>query len=159
MVPVIFTEETVSAIKLLVRCRSSTYIDKNNNFLFACGLGKNRLRGWDTIQGITKKVQLIKPKLLTPTRTRKYLSTILQLLDMTDSELTWVTNHLGHTKDIHKKWYRQEDSTIELTKIAKVLVAIDNGDSRDVQNKKIDTLMASVNDSCMLHHNFDYLFN
>ena len=158
MVPVIFTEETVSAIKLLVRCRSSTYIDKSNNFLFACGLGKNRLRGWDTIQGITKKIQLINPKLLTPTRTRKYLSTILQLLDMTESELTWVTNHLGHTKDIHKGWYRQEDSTIELTKIAKVLVAIDNGDSRDVQNKKIDTLIADVNDSCMLH-NFGCLFN
>lgn len=158
MVPVIFTEETVSAIKLLVRCRSSTYIDKSNNFLFACGLGKNRLRGWDTIQGITKKIQLINPKLLTPTRTRKYLSTILQLLDMTESELTWVTNHLGHTKDIHKGWYRQEDSTIELTKIAKVLVAIDNGDSRDVQNKKIDTLIAGVNDSCMLH-NFGCLFN
>ena len=158
MVPVIFTEETVSAIKLLVRCRSSTYIDKSNNFLFACGLGKNRLRGWDTIQGITKKIQLINPKLLTPTRTRKYLSTILQLLDMTESELTWVTNHLGHTKDIQKGWYRQEDSTIELTKIAKVLVAIDNGDSRDVQNKKIDTLIADVNDSCMLH-NFGCLFN
>ena len=158
MVPVIFTEETVSAIKLLVRCRSSTYIDKSNNFLFACGLGKNRLRGWDTIQGITKKIQLINPKLLTPTMTRKYLSTILQLLDMTESELTWVTNHLGHTKDIQKGWYRQEDSTIELTKIAKVLVAIDNGDSRDVQNKKIDTLIAGVNDSCMLH-NFGCLFN
>ena len=158
MVPVIFTEETVSAIKLLVRCRSSTYIDKSNNFLFACGLGKNRLRGWDTIQGITKKIQLINPKLLTPTRTRKYLSTILQLLDMTESELTWVTNHLGHAKDIQKGWYRQEDSTIELTKIAKVLVAIDNGDSRDVQNKKIDTLIAGVNDSCMLH-NFGCLFN
>lgn len=158
MVPVIFTEETVSAIKLLVRCRSSTYIDKSNNFLFACGLGKNRLRGWDTIQGITKNIQLINPKLLTPTRTRKYLSTILQLLDITESELTWVTNHLGHTKDIHKGWYRQEDSTIELTKIAKVLVAIDNGDSRDVQNKKIDTLIAGVNDSCMLH-NFGCLFN
>lgn len=158
MVPVIFTEETVSAIKLLVRCRSSTYMDKSNNFLFACGLGKNRLRGWDTIQGITKKIQLINPKLLTPTRTRKYLSTILQLLDMTESELTWVTNHLGHTKDIQKGWYRQEDSTIELTKIAKVLVAIDNGDSRDVQNKKIDTLIAGVNDSYMLH-NFGCLFN
>lgn len=158
MVPVIFTEETVSAIKLLVRCRTSTYIDKSNNFLFACGLGKNRLRGWDTIQGITKNIQLINPKLLTPTRTRKYLSTILQLLDMTESELTWVTNHLGHTKDIHKGWYRQEDSTIELTKIAKVLVAIDNGDSRNVQNKKIDTLIAGVNDSCMLH-NFGCLFN
>ena len=158
MVPVIFTEETVSAIKLLVRCRSSTYIDKSNNFLFACGLGKHRLCGWDTIQGITKKIQLINPKLLTPTRTRKYLSTILQLLDMTESELTWVTNHLGHTKDIHKGWYREEDSTIELTKIAKVLVAIDTGDSRDVQNKKIDTLIAGVNDSCMLH-NFGCLFN
>lgn len=77
-----------------------------------------------------------KPKLITPTRTRKHLATTLQLMDMNEAELTWVTNHFGHSKDVHYQWYRQEDATIELTKIAKVLCAVDDGKS--VKNKQID---------------------
>ena len=57
-------------------------------------------------------------------------------MDMNDAELTWVTNHFGHTKDVHRQWYRQEDATIELTKVAKVLCAVDDGKS--VRNKRID---------------------
>ena len=41
-------------------------------------------------------------------------------------------------------WYRKEDATIELTKVAKVLSAIDEGE--DLGNKNIDSLMA-VDDS------------
>lgn len=66
---------------------------------------------------------------------------------MTVSELTWVTNHFGHTKNVHKNWYRREDSTIELTKVAKVLLAVDSDDSRSIQNKKIDELLEETNES------------
>lgn len=64
---------------------------------------------------------------------------MMQLLDMTDAELTWVTNHFGHNKDIHFQWYRKEDATVEITKIAKILVAIDDGKS--LKNKKIDDVL------------------
>ena len=50
------------------------------------------------------------------------MATVFQLLDMNNSELEWVTEYLGHTADIHKTWYRQEASTIELTKVAKLLI-------------------------------------
>lgn len=63
----------------------------------------------------------------------------MQLLDLTNSELTWLTNHMGHTKNVHMSWYRKEDATIELTKVAKALSAIDGGE--DIKNKKIDTLI------------------
>ncbi len=46
---------------------------------------------------------------------------------MNDGELTWVSNHLGISKNVHKKWYRQEESTIELTKVAKLLIAKHGG--------------------------------
>ena len=69
---------------------------------------------------------------------RDSFATVLQLLDMNDAELTWMTNHMGHTKDVRMNWYRKEDSTLELTKVAKVLHAVDRGD--DLKNKKIDDL-------------------
>jgi len=66
------------------------------------------------------------------------VATCMQLLDMNDAELTWLTNHMGHTKGVHFAWYRQEDSHIELTKVAKVLSALDGG--QDLTNKKIDNV-------------------
>ena len=61
-------------------------------------------------------------------------------MDMNDAKLTWLTNHFGHTKHVHFQWYRKEDATLELTKVAKVLMAVDDGQS--VKNKKIDQISA-----------------
>ena len=74
-------------------------------------------------------------RLITPSRTRKLLATMLQLLDMNNAELTWLTNHFEHTKDVHMTWYRKQDANVELMKVAKVLMAVDTGNK--VKNKKI----------------------
>ena len=64
---------------------------------------------------------------------------MLQLLDMSQAELTWLTNHMGHTHNVHFAWYRKEDSHIELTKVAKILTAVDKG--KKLKNKKIDNVL------------------
>ena len=81
-------------------------------------------------QAMLKKINLQKPKLITPTRTRKLLATMLQLLDMNDS------------KDVHFAWYRKEDANLELTKVAKVLLAIDNGE--ELKSKSIKNLLETL---------------
>ena len=134
-----FTEELTLAIRILVKERDLAGINKEQKYIFATS-GDSRLKGWDTLQAVTKQiVGLVAPELLTPTRTRKFLSTLLQLLDMSDGELTWVTNHMGHTKDTHFAWYRKESSTIELTKMARILTAVDEG--KNIKKRKIDDLM------------------
>ena len=70
------------------------------------------------------------------------MATVLQLLDMNKAELSWVTDHLGHSADVHKRWYRQEESTVELTKVAKILVAKDKGKS--FHSKKIKDIFSKV---------------
>nr|XP_047143992.1 uncharacterized protein LOC124817685 [Hydra vulgaris] len=138
LVPILFTSEMIDAIRLIVKHRS--YLDAHDNNPYVFAYGEFYLKGWDTLQNITKSVSnLQQPRLITPTRTRKLLATMMQLLDMNNAELTWLTNHFGHTKDVHMNWYRKEDATIELTKVAKVLVAIDDGKS--VKNKKIDEVL------------------
>ena len=32
------------------------------------------------------------------------MATVLQLVDMNAEELEWVTEHLGHTADVHRTW-------------------------------------------------------
>ena len=136
LVPILFTTESVEAIRILIEKRSFAGIPCSNQYVFASGEDMY-LRGWDTLQSITGKISnLTSPQLITPTRTRKFLATMLQLLDMNDAELTWMTNHMGHSKDVHLSWYRKEDATVELTKVAKVLCAVDCGE--DLANKKIE---------------------
>ena len=99
--------------------RDLSWINKEQKYIFSTS-GDSRLKGWDTLQAVTKQiVRLVAPEFLTPTRTQKFLSTLLHLLDMSDGELTWVTNHMGDTTDAHFAWYRKESSTIKLTKMAR----------------------------------------
>ena len=76
IVPVLFSEEAVEAIRILIQHREYLGIHKWNNYIFASG--ELYLKGWDTLQGITKQIaNLEKPHLITPTRTRKFLATML----------------------------------------------------------------------------------
>jgi len=133
-VPILFTNECVKAIRHLKQHQLV-----KSKFVFAAGCGERPYKGWDSLQSIAAKIPGLKhPKLITPTRQRKFVATCMQLLDMNDAELTWLTNHMGHTKGVHFAWYRQEDSHIELTTVAKVLSALDGG--QDLTNKKIDNV-------------------
>ena len=137
--PILFTEETTSAVRLLLATRSKAGISERNEFVFARQLeSNNHIDGWQAVRSVAMKANLKKPELITSTRIRKELATTLQLLDMNEAELTWVTNHRGHSVNVHRRWYRQEESTMELTKVAKVLSAKDDG--INFQNEKMDDL-------------------
>ena len=60
LVPILFTREVVEAIRILLRMRSSSKISSENKYIFACGVGNARLRGWDTIQGLVDEENEIK---------------------------------------------------------------------------------------------------
>ena len=148
LVPVLFTEEVTKAIQVMLKFRSAAGVAGANPYVFATtaddkkDYSKSFLRGWDTMQQVAGNIKLEKPQLLTPTRQRKNLCTMMQLLDMTDAEMSWLTDHMGHSKNVHLTWYRQEESTVELTKVAKVLLSLDQG--QDIKNKKINALKPNV---------------
>ena len=109
LVLILFTEDVVKGINVLVHHRNS-FVKESNKLVLATG-GDKAYAGWDTLQEITKQIDgLQEPKLITPTRTRKFLATMLQLLDLNDGEMNWVTSHMGHTKNVHFAWYRKVSS-------------------------------------------------
>ena len=142
-VPILFTKEVQEAIELLLSAREKVGVSVHNEYLFPRPTrdSKGHVRGWDVIHEISTKARLQKPELVTSTKIRKHIATVLQLLDMNDAELSWITDHLGHSADVHKKWYRQEESTIELTKVAKILIAKDRGVS--FHNKKMNDVLGT----------------
>jgi len=45
----------------------------------------------------------------------------LQLQNFNDAEYKLLCDHLGHTLEVHNRWYRLRSSTAELVKVGKIL--------------------------------------
>ena len=59
---------------------------------------------------VVGQLALEKPERITTTKCRKYAATITQLLDLSKNEQEWLANHLGHSLDIEKQFYRIHES-------------------------------------------------
>ena len=55
---------------------------------------------------------------------------------MTESEYRAVCEHLGHTYDVHKRYYRLHDITVALTKVGKLLESDFGKKAEKVQKKQ-----------------------
>ena len=143
-VPTLFTDEINKGLNILVKNCIVVEVSSDNIYLFLCITrnSKNHITEWEVVHDIWSKVGLEKPNLIASTKIRKHMAKVLQLLDMTNAELDWMTEHLGHTQDVHRQWYRREASTIEFTKVAKLLTAKDN--NVNFKNKKMTDITGAL---------------
>ena len=135
LAPIIFTPEMVVAIEEIRKHLDNDEDDTQNIF--------SGIKGWDAMQRVAAEISDLseeQKRLLTPSRTRIFLATMLQVLHLSKKDLEDICTHMAHSQDVHRKSYRQENSTTELTKIATVLTALSN--SIDIKNKSINELLS-----------------
>ena len=77
-------------------------------------------------------------------------------MDMTDAELKMVAEHLGHNVNIHMDIYRQQTTMIERTKVARILVAVENGCIGAFQGRKFESI--DINGKNVLMRHFQILW-
>jgi len=65
---------------------------------------------------------------------------------MTPVEIQWLSNHLGHEVTTHKNKYRLHAPSIELTKVGKLLMAMDN-EGVPYAGKRTRTLLQETTES------------
>lgn len=128
-VPVILTEDVKRAIVALNQKRKEGGVNKMNPYVFAVNDTRsgNALRGHDVLRNACSKVALEKPELVKSTNLRKYMATVSQLVDMNESEMGWLANHMGHDIHVHKEFYRLPQTTIEMAVVGNLLMAVDEG--------------------------------
>ena len=74
------------------------------------------------------------------TQLRKYCATVTQVADLSDNDLRWLADHLGHNLDVHREFYRLRDSTIELAKVSRLLLAMDEGNASKLTGNKLSEI-------------------
>ena len=68
-----------------------------------------------------------------------------KILDMTGAELKMVADHMGHNINIHTDVYRLQSSILEKTKVARVLIATENGSISRYQGKNLQEISLEGN--------------
>ncbi|CAH3173487.1 unnamed protein product [Porites lobata] len=130
-VPVILTPEMINAIDVLIKTRKAVGIADENPYVFA---RPNRqslepMRAWDCLKKLSTQCEppLSNPTNITSTRMRKNIGTISQVLSLKETEVDWLARHLGHDIPVHRDFYRLHESTIEIAKVSKLLLTVDQG--------------------------------
>nr|CAI5842379.1 unnamed protein product [Callosobruchus analis] len=140
-VPVILTLIIQEYIDLLIRHRHQCNISSQNKYIFArSNESLSHLRGHDCLHRICEEVKLENASLITGTKLRKYVATVSQLFNMSENEYDWLARHLGHDIRVHREFYRLHESAVELTKISRLLIAVDKGEANRFAGKRIEDI-------------------
>ena len=139
-VPILLTPKMLCALELLVDQRIACGVLKGNIYMFARPEAMSHLRGSDCMRVMAAACEAKCPKALTSTKLRKHAATLSTVLNLTDTEMDQLANFLGHDIRIHREFYRLPDKTLQLAKISKVLMALEQGSLSDFHGKNLDEI-------------------
>lgn len=143
IVAVIAKADLIEELKLLRSYRTQAKVSVHNEFLF--GL-PNPITDRIQVLNLCKEMRIIselcraeKPQLLRGTGLRKHVATKCVELDLTETALSDVIGHLGHSDKIHREIHHQPLKSKTIVQVTKVLEAArGNDDDVDVDDDNKD---------------------
>jgi hypothetical protein len=137
-VPLLVPRELEGLMDAIVKNR---HCAPGNRYVFAQVNGLGKIGAFDARNNVIASCsELQHPDRLAATNLRKYVATVSQVLQLDETELGWVSKHLGHSIDVHRKFYRLHQDAIELSKVGKLLMAIETGNVTALKGKKLDDI-------------------
>ncbi|XP_053392380.1 uncharacterized protein LOC128555047 [Mercenaria mercenaria] len=100
----------------------------------------NFKRGSVCIRHTANAACLQYPERVTTTKLRKYLATVSQIFNLSTAELSELARHMGHELSVHKIFYRLQDDVIELAKISRLLIAVEEGKAASFAGCTLDDI-------------------
>ncbi|KAK0144115.1 N-lysine methyltransferase KMT5A-A [Merluccius polli] len=145
-VPLLLTPIMRESLDLLVEKREECGVLKENVFLFALPQSENSLRGYNCLKELVEDCDGINnPTALTSTKLRKHIATMSTVLNLQNTELDQLADFLGHNIDVHRKHYRLPEGTLQIAKISKILLALEQGRLGEYKGKNLDEIHIDVN--------------
>ncbi|XP_029974322.1 uncharacterized protein LOC115407893 isoform X2 [Salarias fasciatus] len=139
---VLVNPEVLSAATLLVEKRDACDVRKDNPFLFGrpkCP-STSHYSGQDCIRKFAVECGSKNPEHLVCTQLHKHVATLCQILSLKDNELDQLANFLGHDIPIRRDFLRLPEATVEMARISKLLLAMENGSLAEFQGKSFDEI-------------------
>ncbi|XP_052413409.1 uncharacterized protein LOC127958551 isoform X2 [Carassius gibelio] len=137
-VPILLTPKMLCSLELLVKQREPCGVLKDNCYMFAKPEAMTHFRGSDCLRGFAKACGAKCPKSLTSTRLRKHAAILSTVLNMTETEMDQLGNFLGHDIKMNREL---PEKTLQLAKICKVVMALEQGRFAEFHGKNLDDIV------------------
>ncbi|KAL3875691.1 hypothetical protein ACJMK2_033619, partial [Sinanodonta woodiana] len=144
VVATLLTHVMITAMDLLVKHRQQCGLRESSRYIFATQ-GDGHQPTWQVIQTIATAAGCKQPELITSSCLRKYIATVCWVIDLSDDELEWLSSHIK----THWQYYQQQDSTVELAIVSRLLIAAEAGKLGSFSGKKLEDIDVEADDSEM----------
>ncbi|XP_067456263.1 uncharacterized protein [Thunnus thynnus] len=148
-VPLLLTPDMLSSMEALVAHRRACGVPDENPFFFSRPEAETHLRGSDAIRQIARECGAKHPETLSSTKLRKHVSTLSTVLNLRDNEMDILANFLGHDIRVHRQYYRLPEGTLQLAKVSKVLIALEQGRLSDFKGMSLDEIQIDPNEGVL----------
>lgn len=111
-VPLLLTNQMQKYVEKILEIRKTkNIVPSNNRYIFANPESNKWMCASSVLRKFAKKCGAKKPELLTSTKFRKQIATILQLMSFEKSEMEQIARFMGHTEKTHLEFYRYANIT------------------------------------------------
>ncbi|CAL8238134.1 unnamed protein product, partial [Merluccius merluccius] len=125
---------------LLNKTRNACEVPENNAFFFARPQALTHFRGSDVIRQVAQSCGARNPEALSSTKLRKHVATMSQILNLKENEMDNLADFLGHDIQVHRKYYRLPEGTLQLAKVSKILLAMERGKMAAFKGQNLDEI-------------------
>ena len=73
------------------------------------------------------------------------MATLSKVLNLQETELDQLADFMGHDIRVHRQFYQLPEGTIQLVKISKILMAMEQGRLADFQGKSLEEINIDPN--------------
>jgi len=143
-VSISFTPKIQKSISVLIALRSH-FCEKSNEYLFLVPNTENSyIRASEVMRKMAIESGAKNPSALTSTKLRKQVAMVVQLLNFNEDDVEQLSNLMGHSKEIHKSFYRLPDSVFQIAKVSKFLLMMEKGEADQYRGKNFDEIDVNV---------------
>lgn len=147
-VPILINGEMNGWLELISNTRKNMNISSNNVYFFARSHygSEGHVRGSDCLRVSSEECGASHPKLLRSTRLRKHIATMTQILNLKEHELDILARFLGHDIRVHREYYRLPETTLQVAKVSKLLLAMEAGGPSLQLGQSLDDIVVNPNE-------------
>ena len=128
-VPILLTNSMLKKISRIRELRNKLKID--SVYLFAREGSEKPYRGSDVLKRLAREAEVENVDIFTWTSLRKQIATMSQALEITENDQDMLAGFLGHDIRVHRDTYRLPISVLEKSKVAALLLKINEKDTTD----------------------------
>ena len=139
-VPILLSPSMTTSLVQLCDTREQCDVREENPYLFAVPGAMSFFRGADVLRELVTQCGLKHPEAMTSTKLRKQLATLSTVLNLKTTEVEQLADFMGHNIRVHDKFYKLPESTLQLARVSKVLMAMEQGRVGDFQGMDLDQI-------------------